>query len=504
VCGLLALGCWYECRPQGSTQAATVTPQAQGVLVDASAIGALITRDQFGANMSVGFDIANPASQGATLAGIGVALLRWPGGSPADWYHWQTNTWSAAPCTQSGGPNPNSTFDDFERTIIAARNFDVAVTLNYGSNPECTGPADPNEAAQWVAYAKQKGYGVKYWTVGNEVYGINEIDLHSPGAHDPATYANNVATQFYPLIKDQDPTAQVGVVLDGGNYTSDNWDSIVLANAKYDFVELHYYPENPGSESDSSLLAQAPLNFASTFTKVQQELAAAGHPNMPVLLGEYNSPNYNPGKQTMSIVNALFVGMVQGEIMRAGIPLATIEDGYFGECNDSGNNSSVLYGWQNFGSYALFAGSTPTCSGALGVPADTPFPIARAFRLASQFGVSGNHMLGVTVSNTLPNVRAYAAQQGTGYALMLFNLDESNAATITIGVAKAPASSWLAEMTTYDKALYDQSLSKVWAAPTTTRLTPITLPLVVTLPPWSMNVVTLRFPLPFGHPRRPR
>jgi hypothetical protein len=135
VCGLLALGCWYECRPQGSTQAATVTPQAQGVLVDASAIGALITRDQFGANMSVGFDIANPASQGATLAGIGVALLRWPGGSPADWYHWQTNTWSAAPCTQSGGPNPNSTFDDFEHTIIAARNFDVAVTLNYGSNP---------------------------------------------------------------------------------------------------------------------------------------------------------------------------------------------------------------------------------------------------------------------------------------------------------------------------------------------------------------------------------
>ena len=120
----------------------------------------------------------------------------------------------------------------------------------------------------------------------------------------------------------------------------------------------------------------------------------------------------------MSIVKTLFVGMVQGEIMKAGIPLATIEE-------------------------------------ALEIPADTPFPIARAVGLVSQFGVSGNQMLGVAVSNTLSNVRAYAAQQGTGYALMLFNLDESNAATITVGVANAPASSWLVDMTTYDKALYD-------------------------------------------------
>lgn len=309
-CGLLALGCWYECRPQGLAHSATVSPQSQSVLVDASAIGAPITRDQFGANMSAGFDITNPASQGATLGDLGIGLLRWPGGSPADAYHWQTNTWSAAPCFTGGGPNPHSTFDDFEQTIAAVRNFDVAVTLNYGSNPQCSGPADPNEAAQWVAYAKQKGYTVKYWTVGNEVYGINEPDLHSPGAHDPKTYADNVATQFYPLIKAQDATAQVGVVVDGGNYTSDNWDSIVLANAKYDFVELHYYPENPGSENDVSLLMQAPSNFAATFVRVQQELTAAGHPGAPIFLGEYNSPNYNPGKQTMSIVNALFVGMV--------------------------------------------------------------------------------------------------------------------------------------------------------------------------------------------------
>jgi Glycosyl hydrolase family 79, N-terminal domain len=474
-----------------TSESATLTVNPH-VLANASTIGATILNDQFGANMCVGFDITNPPSQAATLKTVGIDLVRWPCGSPSDDYHWQTNTYSASPCPY-GSPNANSTFDNFEHTIVAAGKFDVAITLNYGSNPACNGPADPNEAAQWVAYAKQQGYSVKYWTVGNEVYSSSETDLHSPGAHDPLTYANNVATQFYPLIKAQDSTAQVGVVVDGGNYTSNNWDSTVLANAMYDFVEIHYYPENPGSESDSFLLTQAPGNFATTFAKVQQELAAAGHPNLPILLGEYNSPNYNPGKQTMSIVNALFIGMVQGEILKAGISSAVIEDASFNtQCNTTGNNSSSLYGWQNFGSYELFAGNSFTCPNTGTIPVNTPLPIAEAFGLSSQFGIAGNSVIGVNVSSALTNVRAYAAQQGNGYSLLLFNLDESNAVTLTVGVANATKASYSANMTTYDKALYDQSQSNVWAAPTTTQLGTVTLPLTVTLQPWSMNVIVLQ------------
>jgi hypothetical protein len=473
------------------TASATLTVNPH-ILADANTPGPLISSDQFGANMSVGYDITNPASQAATLKSAGVKLVRWPGGSPADDCHWETSTWSPAPCDNFGGPNPNSTFANFESVIIAAGAFDLAVTLNYGSNEQCTGPADPNEAAQWVGHAKQNNENVKYWTAGNEVYGANETDLHSPGAHDPTTYASNVATQFYPLIKAQDANAQVRVVVDGGNYTSDNWDSIVLANAMYDFVELHYYPENPGSENDSFLLTQAPPKFASTFTKLQQELANAGKPNTPIYLGEYNSPNYNPGKQTVSIVNALFIGMVQGEILKAGINAATINDGFFGECNDGGNMSSSLYGWQNFGSYALFAGSVPTCNGAVGIPANTPFPIARALALSTEYGVAGNNVLGVTVSTALLNVRAYAAEQGSGYALMLFNLDESNPATVYIGVANSSASSYTATLSTYDKSIYDQSQSGTWAAPSVTPLGTVTLPFSVTLSAWSMNVLVLK------------
>jgi hypothetical protein len=470
----------------------TVNPH---VLADASAVGPVINLDQFGSNMCGGCDINVPPALAASLKSIGVNLLRWPAGTLADEYHWQTNTWSGSTpgCGLATPPATSFAIDNFENTLVASEHFDVTVTLNYSTNATCTGPADPNEAAQLVAHAKLMSYGILHWTVGNKIYGLFEPDLH-PNAHNAATYAGIVATQFYPLIKAQDPLAQVGIVVNAGGVPGVSgpagWDPIVMSAAKYDYVEVHFYPQPPGTESDSFLLTQAPANIAVAFETIQQELAAAGHPNTPIFLGEYNSVASSPGKQTVSIVNALYVGMIQGEIMKAGISRAVIHRDTGGGCITGGNNSAALYGWQNFGSDSLFADNSQPCPAA--VPAGTVFPEARSFALSELFGVAGNHMLGISVSSALPNVRVYAAQQGAGYALMIFNLDQNNATTITVGVANAPVKSYSANMTTYDKTIYDQSQTGVWAGPTTQALRTVTLPLTVTLQPWSMNVITIK------------
>jgi len=47
-------------------------------------------------------------------------------------------------------------------------------------------------------------------------------------------------------------------------------------------------------------------------------------------------------------------------------------------------------------------------------------------------------------------------------------------------------------VTTYSKAIYDQSKTNVWAAPTTATVSAQSLPLTLTLDPWSMNVVVLK------------
>jgi hypothetical protein len=479
----------------GNTSGSAVLTVTPHILADANASGALINVDQFGSNMCGGCDINVVPSLGPNLKSIGVNLLRWPAGTLADEYHWQTNTWSGTTsgCGQATPPASSFAIDNFESALVAPGHFDVTVTLNYSTNANCTAGADPNESALLVAHAKAQNYGILHWTVGNEVYGNFEPDLNVL-PHDPATYSNLVATQYYPLIKAQDPLAHVGIVVNAGGVPGvsgpASWDSKVLPAAKYDYVEVHFYPQPPGTENDSFLLTQAPANIAVAFSTLQQELATAGHPNTPIFLGEYNSVASNPGKQTVSIVNALYVGMIQGEIMKAGISRAVIHRDTGGGCITSGNNSSTLYGWQNFGSDSLFADNSAACPA--NVPLGTIFPEARAFGLSALFGVAGNHMLGSSISTALPNVRAYVAQQGAGYSVMLFNLDQNNATTITVGIANAAAKSYTANMSTYDKAIYDQSLTGIWAPPITQALGTVTLPMTVTLQPWSMNVITIQ------------
>ena len=329
-----------------------------------------------------------------------------------------------------------------------------------------------------MAYAKSKGYNahVHHWTVGNEVYGGWEFDLHAV-KNDATTYANAVAGPggFYQLMKAADPSAQIGVVVTGGG----GWDSIVLKNAQYDYVELHWYAQQPGQESDTTLLFSQPGALASA-------LAA----------GEFNSVTYNQGKQTVSIVNALFTGMALGEVLNNNVAVATW---WFGAgasqvCNT--NDSASLYGWQNFGAYDLVAANTKNswtgCGDGTVVPESAVFPSGNAFALVSQFAVAGNHMLSATVNSSLTNVRAYAATQAGGYAVMLFNLNSASASTVTVDITSAAANSFTATTSTYGKAQYDNSKNNVWTGPVQASLGSVGTSTTVTLPPWSITVLLLQ------------
>jgi len=88
-------------------------------------------------------------------------------------------------------------------------------------------------------------------------------------------------------------------------------------------------------------------------------------------------------------------------------------------------------------------------------------------------------------------VRAYAATHSGGTAVVLFNLNETTSEPVAVTLSKESASSGVT-VETYSKAIYDQSRNNVWAPPTTTNLGAQTLPLVLTLAPWSMNVVIIQ------------
>ena len=102
-----------------------------------------------------------------------LTLLRYPGGTVADNFHWAT--------TQLDNPNrfpfitpaeaPDmSTFDDFmafcRRT--GAEPIVVVNTESWMLHDDAEGGI--REAVEWVRYCKTNGYKVKYWEIGNETY----------------------------------------------------------------------------------------------------------------------------------------------------------------------------------------------------------------------------------------------------------------------------------------------------------------------------------------------
>ena len=164
------------------------------ITVDASDIGNAILSTQLGSNLDV---FAGASTQlpdagveytAPLLTGLGIQTVRWPGGADADYYHWETNTACAG-----GSAQPNNDFESFMLQTVRPANLQVVMTVNYGSNQTCDGGGDPAEAAAWVARARDAGYNVHYWTVGNEDYHAKppdggEFDLHAR-PHDPTTYA---------------------------------------------------------------------------------------------------------------------------------------------------------------------------------------------------------------------------------------------------------------------------------------------------------------------------
>ena len=121
-------------------------------------------------------------------------------------------------------------------------------------------------------------------------------------------------------------------------------------------------------------------------------------------------------------------------------------------------------------------------------------PTARRFSSSSNVAVNGENVLTASVAGDTTDVRAYAATHSGGTALVLFNLNETASEQVTVTLS-AESSSPGVTVITYDKALYDQTdatHSGLGYAHARHHLGAQSLPLTLTLTPWSMNVVLIQ------------
>jgi hypothetical protein len=324
------------------------------------------------------------------------------------------------------------------------------------------------------------------------VYGSWEYDLHVK-PHDPVTYSNAVRTGYYPAVKKANPQAKLGVVVDTPNDRA--WNDVVLRKAQpFDFVELHYYPEY-NVDSDSFLLGPAIDNFAGDLVGLRKQMNAAGvAKSVPIYLGEFNNDAGSEGKQSVSIVNGLFLGQMLGTLLDAGVPMATWWLAY-GSCDETGDYSKKLYGWQHFGSEGLFSDGLPNpyegCANTPKIPGGTPFPTARVMALFAAEVPAGSKVRSVKVPGSLSSdVRAYGFAQTNGYAFVLFN-NTLNAIAIDARLSGSGKTSFTATLTVYGKTQYDKSKENHWIGPVRKSLGTVGTTVPLTLPAYSISVLTL-------------
>jgi hypothetical protein len=473
--------------PETASVAQRAGAPAPAITLEAQSTGPAVSADLYGASLDTWYDFlqgfVNPS-----LRKTGIHLVRFPGGSESDVYHWENG---GSLCFNYGYITPQSTFDHLMTRVAKPLAIDVAITLNYGSNRACNSGGSPSEAAAWVAHAKQRGFRVAFWTVGNEDYGSWEYDLHKQ-PHDPHTYADAVRNGYYPAVKKADSQAKLGVVVDTPNDRA--WNDIVLRDAQpFDFVEVHYYPEY-NKDDDAFLLGSAIDTFASDLKGLRREMTAAGvATSVPIYLGEYNNDAGQEGKQSVSIVNGLYVGQILGTLMNAGVPMSTFWLAY-GSCDETGDYSKKLYGWQHFGTEALFSDGLPNsygCPDAPQITGGTPFPTARVMALLAAQVPAGSLVRRVIVPGSLHGkVRGYGFAEGGGYAFALFN-NTLAAISVNARVAGSGKNAFTATLWTYGKTQYDKSKHNDWVGPVHRSLGSVGVSVPLSLPPYSLSVLTL-------------
>jgi hypothetical protein len=413
----------------GLNPAATV---AATVSVNAATRLATIPSTAIGINGSTYDGALNDAAVPGLLGSAGVNVIRFPGGTESDEYNWKNNT-----DVLSNQVQPVS-FDQFATMLHATSSGPQAmITVNYGTGDAVGGKQSPTEtgaqvAADWVRYANVTNHdAIKYWEIGNEIYGNGtyganwEPDNHcatgsNPSNCGPSVYAANVKT-YIAAMKAVDPTIVVGVVLTApGNWpdgvtsagSPTAWNQTVLSSLgnQIGFADVHWYPQNPGGESDSGLLG-ANSSIPSMVSTLRSELTQySGSSTVPIMITETNSVSSNPGKQTTSLVNALYLDQDYLSWLQSGVANVDwwqIHNGIV----TGGNNSSGLNGAFAYGDYGVL--SDATCLSSLCEPAaDTPFPAYLGLKLLGAFIQPGVSLVSATSSQSL--VQSYAALEANG------------------------------------------------------------------------------------------
>ena len=187
--------------------------------------------------------------------------IRWPGGNFASGYHWRDGIGpiNERPTKHNrpwSGLEPNHVGTDEWLRFCELAGLEPFFGIGFGETTV-------EEAAEWVEYCNgdistpmgnlraknghPEPYGVKYWGIGNEVYGAYQI-----GNTDAESYAKGYV-EIAKAMKEKDASIELLAVGYGVHVRPvsrrNEWNQTVLdvAGEHIDFLDIHHYVYGPRS-----------------------------------------------------------------------------------------------------------------------------------------------------------------------------------------------------------------------------------------------------------------
>jgi len=254
------------------------------------------------------------------------AFIRWPGGNVAQDYHWlwgigprdERVTW--ANLSWKNEPEPSDFGTDEFVTFARALGAEPSITVNVegrGASVEeaaawveyCNGPATSKHGAMRAANGHPTPFGVKFWEVGNEIWG-NWVRGHS----DAETYARNY-NRYAQAMRAVDPSIKLIAVGDNDM----NWNRTVLREAgrNIDYLAIHHYYGRREMRGDPLNLMARPLFFERFYKPVQQLLRELGlDGRVKLAINEWGLDL--PSERQYSMESALYGARLMNVFERSG------------------------------------------------------------------------------------------------------------------------------------------------------------------------------------------
>lgn len=184
----------------------------------------------------------------AALKDIKPPIIRWPGGNFASGYHWKNGI----------GPKEGriATYDPVwqvkESNLFGTDEF-IQFCQRIGAEPYIClnmGTGTIDEAIEWVEYCNRKDtyyaklrekhgnkepYGVKYWGLGNEIYGEWQM------GHKSAVDYAKATKEFAKAIKGRRPDPNIKLIATGANNPDWDYEVIKRIGRYIDYICIHGY-----------------------------------------------------------------------------------------------------------------------------------------------------------------------------------------------------------------------------------------------------------------------